>query len=387
MDPQTIQNLLAQKQKELGNRVAAPTYPEVSKDPQWQAYNTQHADKVKQLFNYDSKLAQVSFQPTEVGGQNEAGYSAPESRILDPMIGLQAASQQQSATAGEVGDLLKMMNSRKQSLEDTYSKGLEIYKLGLAAQQLEVDAINKLFSNAMEMEKLKETKRQFNVKQTETKNKMSLEDLLKLGQMGSSSSARPPAFTPVDVNKSYESDGHQWKYDTKTNQWQNITASASGMPTGIGSLNAAQIAYLKQFPDADQTLSAQYLKDKLFPPKKTAQELQREADKQDIQIIISGLDNFVSKWDSTTVKDRLNPFSEKGQTLMTEKDLLTQVVAKIIERNRLSDEDRKFYLKQMPEPWMKGSLARAKILGVVNALSARFGLDIEDNVTSSGDWE
>lgn len=74
--------------------------------------------------------------------------------------------------------------------------------------------------------------------------------------------------------------------------------------------------------------------------------------------------------------DAMNPASVTGQNLQTKQKLMTQFMAKLIEKNRLSDEDRKFYLKQTnPTVWDVVIPGRyeARIQGIVDTLSNLYG--------------
>lgn len=84
----------------------------------------------------------------------------------------------------------------------------------------------------------------------------------------------------------------------------------------------------------------------------------------------------------------VNPTSPKSAYYRTQVNLLTQFLAKLIERNRLSDTDRKFYLEQtkpdLLDLFIKGRY-KAKLDGVVDSLKARLGYS---SVTiPSEEWE
>jgi len=129
----------------------------------------------------------------------------------------------------------------------------------------------------------------------------------------------------------------------------------------------------------------------MFAPKKlSAEEQKRELDKQDLITMTSALGKFIEKWKGTNALERLSPANPKGLETMSQLNIMTQNVAKIIERNRLSDSDRTFYLNQMPSWWMSPDQAKAKLQGVINGLSSKIGVDVKEigsDFEDGNDWE
>lgn len=152
MDPNTIQQQIIAKSQALGQRVAsAPVAPDTANDPELGALRGQHADKIKQLFAHDTQVAQVNFQPKEAPGPHAEGYTAPESRILDPLIGQRASSAQTQATAGELGDIMTRISGRRAMLDDAYNKALTLHEKNIRAQESEISMLDKIFQNQMQL--------------------------------------------------------------------------------------------------------------------------------------------------------------------------------------------------------------------------------------------
>lgn len=231
---QDIQNQLAQKAQSFGTRTAdLPKAPDTANDPTLTALRGQHADKVAQLFKYDTERAQVTYNPGEAPGPHVEGYTPPTDRIIDPMIGARAASNQTQATAIELGDIMTQIAQRKDLLADTYQKGLDVYNAGIEAQKLEFDALNKIFSNAFEMKKY-ETDLAESKKKTE--GELSMEDFMKL-MYGEEESApttpdpMSPQYTPANPNVTVEHNGALWKYDKTAGKWNQVGESELTPPS------------------------------------------------------------------------------------------------------------------------------------------------------------
>lgn len=160
MTPEEVQKLFVQKQQSQGQRYAdAPKAPDFVSDPMLGGMRSSYSDKLKQLFEYDTQMAQTYFQPQEAPGPHAPGYQPPEQMVLDPMIGAKARSIQQQGTVGELGDIWKDITTRKDEMETAYEKGLRLYQLGLEAQKEELGALKDLFNMATAIEELDLSKR------------------------------------------------------------------------------------------------------------------------------------------------------------------------------------------------------------------------------------
>lgn len=152
MDPNTIQQQIIAKSQALGQRIAsAPAAPDTANDGELGALRGQHADKIKQLFAHDTQVAQVNFQPKEAPGPHAEGYTPPESRIIDPLIGQRASSAETQATAGELGDIMARISGRRAALDDAYNKALALHEKNIRTQESEISMLDKIFQNQMQL--------------------------------------------------------------------------------------------------------------------------------------------------------------------------------------------------------------------------------------------
>lgn len=142
-----VQAELARKRAELGQSVANVTNIQgqysPTNDPEITALRSQHADKVKQLFDYDSKLAPVYFQPQAAPAVAGETVEQPGQRIIDPLIGMRSSSTQTQATASELADILSRIGKRKDTLTENMDKALTLFKYGLQIKQMEMDSLEK----------------------------------------------------------------------------------------------------------------------------------------------------------------------------------------------------------------------------------------------------
>lgn len=146
MSPEEIQSLIQTKATELGQTtVDQPNLPnaDTASDAEISALRSNHADKVRQLFDHDTQLADVYFQPQGAPAVEGETVAKPEPMLIDPTIGMRASSAQTRATAGELGDILSRIAARKDEIQDTYQRGLDLYTLGLQARQKELDSRSK----------------------------------------------------------------------------------------------------------------------------------------------------------------------------------------------------------------------------------------------------
>lgn len=95
---------------------------------------------------------------------------------------------------------------------------------------------------------------------------------------------------------------------------------------------------------------------------------------QDFQNVMSGLDSYLDRRKGSNIVDRVNPASSRGIELDREKQAVGQLMGKLIEQNRMSDADRKFYLGLMDKFWYDDSQAQSAIDGVKNAIAGKLGL-------------
>lgn len=111
-------------------------------------------------------------------------------------------------------------------------------------------------------------------------------------------------------------------------------------------------------------------------------------DDADFKAISSGLDSYTQSRSGTNLVDRINPTNPSGIKIETQKNILSRLLAKLVEKNRISDQDAKFYLNELPAVWMNDTQSQAKIDGIKAGLAGKLGLDLTtvDNNTNVG-WQ
>ena len=109
----------------------APAPSNIESDPIIGGLRSNQNDKINQLFAHDTQLAQTTFQPQAAPAAPGETVAQPEQRIIDPMIGLRAASTQQRNTAAELGDILTQIAQRKDELDQKWDKEYKSYISGI----------------------------------------------------------------------------------------------------------------------------------------------------------------------------------------------------------------------------------------------------------------
>lgn len=145
MNYEEIMNQLSQNRKDVGSRIAE--IPQMqdryspANDPQYNAIQNAQSDKIKQLFDHDSTMATTYMKPQEAAGPHAPNYTPSEDRVVDPMIGLQAANTQIKATANEAVDLGTEKSKRKDVLDSALSKGLSVIQSVIEAKKFEQSSL------------------------------------------------------------------------------------------------------------------------------------------------------------------------------------------------------------------------------------------------------
>lgn len=155
-----IQRLLEENRKSIGERAAE--VPNIynqyspSTDPEIAGARAAQADKVRQLFDHDTNLAQVKFQPQTTPGSTVSGAPAttPSEMILDPLIGMKAANTETMQTANEAIDIGQSISKRKDYLSESLDKALKLFQIGMQIKQAEQAALQDEMSNWFKMEDL-----------------------------------------------------------------------------------------------------------------------------------------------------------------------------------------------------------------------------------------
>jgi hypothetical protein len=107
----------------------------------------QNESKIQELYAADKNMAQT------YGNPNSNMY------IENPMQRQAIVSGQKTDIRGELGNILNLIQSRQQTMGNAIDKGMELYKMGLEAQKLELDQAEKTWSRIMEKAKFEESKK------------------------------------------------------------------------------------------------------------------------------------------------------------------------------------------------------------------------------------
>lgn len=111
------------------------------------------------------------------------------------------------------------------------------------------------------------------------------------------------------------------------------------------------------------------------------------SDDQDFKDVASGLDSYLIRRKGTGITERLDPTNSKGIAIQTERDVLSRIIAKLVEKNRISDSDAKFYINQLPAFWMNDEQSKSKIDGIKAALAAKLGVVNDLGSSNQGEWK
>src|SRR3990167_2780333 len=387
MDPRTIQNLKTQKAQELGQR-QAPAPANIATDSVIGGLRGNQNQKINQLFAHDTQLAQTHFTPQAAPSAPGETVSQPTDRIIDPMIGLRAASTQQRSTAAELADIITQIAQRKDLLDDQYDKE---YKAYLADMSKRKDVLNTMVDQLNAAIKMKELESS----SSGTSDLSALFNALLgaqggidegIADMSGNAIERSKALQKIAELKAKYGDSLITKEEPGTNKISlSRKRGADELSTLSNQLGAATLA-----SNPKMASEVKAMLDMFAPKKLSAEEQKRELDKQDLITMTSALGKFIEKWKGTNALERLSPANPKGLETMSQLNIMTQNVAKIIERNRLSDSDRTFYLNQMPSWWMSPDQAKAKLQGVINGLSSKIGVDVKEigsDFEDGNDWE
>ena len=113
-------------------------------------------------------------------------------------------------------------------------------------------------------------------------------------------------------------------------------------------------------------------------------EASAKAEDTDAQGLMGALDEYLTNRGTTNFLDRFNPFSTAGQKTETQKKVLGQMFAKLIENGRLTDKDRDFYLGLLPQTYDPPDIAAAKIQGIKSGVGYKLGVQGQQPATTKG---
>lgn len=108
------------------------------------------------------------------------------------------------------------------------------------------------------------------------------------------------------------------------------------------------------------------------------EEGKEEVIEKDEENLLSSLEGLRGLSDEE-IKGYFDPRSVEGQRLKSTIDIMTQTLARIFEKGRMSDADREFYLKQTkpgPLDYLKPDRYRARVEGVIDSLKQKYGVEI-----------
>ena len=118
----------------------------IQNDPVNPALYGQYSDAIMQLYQHDQQLGERYSQP---GG---------EMYLEDPVARERAIQASRGPMVGNLGAISQMIGTRRQVLGDAATRGLEIYKSGLEAQKLELDAAERALQRKLDFDAKQTTK-------------------------------------------------------------------------------------------------------------------------------------------------------------------------------------------------------------------------------------
>lgn len=146
------QNLLGQKRKDIGQRIAAIPQTEqqlrgtMFSDSTLQGLRGQEQAKIKELWEHDKRLAEQ--------------YANPESEVYleDPYAREQARATQFQGTVGELGDIQQDIGTRRDVIGDALENAMKLLQYGVEAQKFEYSALTDELNSAIKLEEQRQKK-------------------------------------------------------------------------------------------------------------------------------------------------------------------------------------------------------------------------------------
>ena len=232
MNEQEIQDAIKQKQDEYGRNAnkQAEVFNQYNpaNDPVVNTLRGQQSEKLKELFAHDQQLADVyTTGSLEAPGPHNPGYTPPAPRLVDPTIGLRASSVQTQATAAEVGDILRLIETRKDTLNTERDKSLKMLQSIIDANK------NEQASLAQQMGWLFEERRTKVAERAGTDEGMSWADFLKIFNKKDEKTnvtqnpKEAPTFAPRDPKQVVAYKGKRWKYNIQKGIWEEVEQKTS----------------------------------------------------------------------------------------------------------------------------------------------------------------
>ena len=318
-------------------------------------YQKTGEDKLKALFAFDQQLEQnydpLAQQRTQMYGTGVIGNPAD---VYNP------ASQTAGQMAGGVGDIFQAISQYK-SLEGT------------------------ALSNALSTV--------FNFLQTaENRKKRKEDNLWKVLQATGGDWTDPDTGEVHHIPSPEEKAALEAKYragttaDRTTNllnqvatgarNYTNLESLMKEYGTQVDPSEILRIYNLNSpFGTAKEKPEELYKKFGVVPPAR-APEADMADDESNLLSSLEGLSNL----SDNAIRGYFNPASTEGQKLQSTIDIMTQTLARLFEKGRMSDADRIFYLKQTrhnaldivsPERY------KARVQGVIDSLKQKYGVDGE----------
>lgn len=401
MNPKDIQRLLAQTRQDLGQRYAQipqtiSQFPTKATDPQYQSLMGNKNQKIMELYEHDKRLADT--------------YANPQSDLYmeDPYARERARAVQAQATGGEIVDIGQQMAQRGNVLQDAMEQSMRLMEYGLRAKELEAQLLQKEFQNLLDLEQLAMQRKESEAKTATTNPDLraffdSLMQLQQGAKAGDEAQLLPGAIRQKTTGQMF-SQGRKLSHKDEmrkigkklSRQYPNRKVEFTQMPDGSFEIIAVPEGQKYATPEqaalsenqrdiAQQLLAAQIASQpkldleaqrifEQFYPKDVDEKPEVDEIKTTFSNVMDGLDNFISEYKRTSAAQRLNPLSPFGVNVQTQKELLAIFLGKLVENDRMSDQDRQFYLKQFPVGFEPEAIAVARIEGIKKAIRARLGL-------------
>jgi len=296
---------------------------------------------VKALFEHDKNLASRYAEPTS------------PMYIEDPLARERAVAAPESTLWGALSRLNALIGTRKALLGDVISRGMDIYTAGLKAQEAELENVWKQLERLERKEKEEEDKRRWEA-----------EYALKVAELGKKAGEETEAERKrritselaIDVQKGTTLKDAIKKYATELSPDDILQVYNIYSPYGPAKETPEELA--------------------VFGVKVGKETAQAQEEKRDTENTIRAFEELRDAV-KNNVWDLFNPTSAIGEYHRTKTDVLTQLLAKLVERNRISDKDRTFYLNQTKPQALDLVIPgryEARLNGVIDSLKTRLGL-------------
>jgi hypothetical protein len=320
---------------------------------------------------------------TDPNAIREGPNSLSAGGLVDPFSVNALTSNARAQNLSTLGTVSRQGLENQGSLDEVINAGANQLRARAATLQAQAeselskaDALEKEWSRALQEKQFNEGVRQFNASEADKQGSGGSLDFLSLMGLGDGGSTTPkPQYTPAKAGIKVGG----WVSNAQGG-WDSTGGGKDPMEAVFTDPNSIAMLIASDPKNATKyTAMASLYKGKVSEAdiQKNSQELLNSL--TDVQSKIKGL----TGWERAGLMTPSR--SQNVQDIMTGRNIVMQQVAKLIEKTRLSDKDRDFYMKNSPsdmEIMLFPGLAQKKMNSLVDYFVKALNIQ-----TSSGGWQ